>query len=360
MTKKKSQSPLDKSIAAEIRELLKRKSPTDIHRLRTIAVHHGLVENTYRQHAWLLFLGEKNCEIEYGDGSDERNIKDQEVLRCDIDRSLWGYVPMTTAERLTRRKQLQNMILGVLRADRTLCYYQGLHDIGSVLLLCCGDVIGTMLCHGLFRNHIREFLYKDLTYVEELIALICPIVNCVEPDLGRIIQDSGMDGGHWALGWIITWFAHDIDDTLSTAARVFDFVLATDPLLMPLYMAAALVIQGKESLLALGSELDSCMLHVTLMRLSASSFSPQIFPNALDLFERVPPHMVMTTFRKHPEYKFVGFPCPVPATWGKQLEEASTKDDEVEKKKIALKRKRRRTIMVEVASAAITVLSTAA
>jgi hypothetical protein len=42
--------------------------------------------------------------------------------------------------------------------------------------------------------------------------------------------------------WIITWFSHDIDD-VEVAARVFDFHLATHPL-MCAYMSAALVISA--------------------------------------------------------------------------------------------------------------------
>lgn len=43
----------------------------------------------------------------------------------------------------------------------------------------------------------------------------------------------------FALSWLITWFAHSIDD-LQQISRLFDLFMASHPL-MPLYVAALVI-----------------------------------------------------------------------------------------------------------------------
>ncbi|GLI60549.1 hypothetical protein VaNZ11_002706 [Volvox africanus] len=66
----------------------------------------------------------------------------------------------------------------------------------------------------------------------------------------------------FALSWFLTWWAHELDE-LPTAARLFDFFLATHPL-MPLYLGAVAMRSQRASLLACE---DMPKLHSTLMNL---------------------------------------------------------------------------------------------
>lgn len=56
-------------------------------------------------------------------------------------------------------------------------------------------------------------------------------------------------GCHFAVSWVLTWFAHGLDD-VDDAARLFDVLLGSDPL-MPLYVGAAAIVADRDALLAL-------------------------------------------------------------------------------------------------------------
>ena len=56
-------------------------------------------------------------------------------------------------------------------------------------------------------------------------------------------------GCHFAVSWLLTWFAHGLDD-VDDAARLFDVLLGSDPL-MPLYVGAAAIVADRAALLAL-------------------------------------------------------------------------------------------------------------
>jgi len=56
-------------------------------------------------------------------------------------------------------------------------------------------------------------------------------------------------GCHFAVSWLLTWFAHGLDD-VDDAARLFDVLLGSDPL-MPLYVGAAAIVADRDALLAL-------------------------------------------------------------------------------------------------------------
>ena len=60
---------------------------------------------------------------------------------------------------------------------------------------------------------------------------------------------------HFAVSWLLTWFAHSLDD-LGDVSRLFDAFLGSDPL-MPLYVGAAAVVADRDTLLAMArGEMD--------------------------------------------------------------------------------------------------------
>ncbi|MFO0007493.1 MAG: hypothetical protein ACK559_40900, partial [bacterium] len=57
-------------------------------------------------------------------------------------------------------------------------------------------------------------------------------------------------GTIFALPWLITWFGHVLPD-YGDVVRLYDYFLAQPPL-MPIYLAAAIVLHRREDILASG------------------------------------------------------------------------------------------------------------
>lgn len=71
-------------------------------------------------------------------------------------------------------------------------------------------------------------------------------------------------GTVFCLPWLITWFAHTLSD-YRNVVRLYDCFLAS-PYLMPMYIAAAIVLHKKEDVLA--GECDMAMQHYILSQVS--------------------------------------------------------------------------------------------
>ena len=67
-----------------------------------------------------------------------------------------------------------------------------------------------------------------------------------------------ISGCHFAVSWLLTWFAHHLN-TLEDVTRLFDLFVASDPL-MPLYVGAAAVVADRAELLRLarGQSMGRC------------------------------------------------------------------------------------------------------
>lgn len=90
-------------------------------------------------------------------------------------------------------------------------YYQGLHDVASVLLLVGGEAPAfTMLCR-LSTGHLRDATRPSLDPVIELLGLMAPILEAADPQLAAFVEAQGLPP-FYALSWFITWFAHDLGD----------------------------------------------------------------------------------------------------------------------------------------------------
>lgn len=90
-------------------------------------------------------------------------------------------------------------------------YYQGLHDVASVLLLVAGEPAAfDMLCQ-LSTGHLRDATRSSLDPVIELLGLMGPIVAAADEELANFLSKQGLPP-FYALSWFITWFSHDLSD----------------------------------------------------------------------------------------------------------------------------------------------------
>ncbi|KAN0064082.1 GTPase-activating protein gyp8 [Thecaphora frezii] len=213
--------------------------------------------------------------------------RDEEQVDKDIRRSFVGptYASQTAEERLTRRRQLEEVVLLTLRRYPSLCYYQGYHDVVSVLVdTLAATPEASSAAPQLWRSEdeaeqvrlatermslhfVRDSMARDLDPIMGQLKLVRNLVRAEDGELARRVeQASAMP--FFALSWLLTLFAHDVEGKRAVE-RCFDFVLAHGPESV-VYLCAAVVvtIQAEELERLSVEELeDPAMLHLVLSRL---------------------------------------------------------------------------------------------
>ncbi|CAM9791640.1 unnamed protein product [Phaeothamnion confervicola] len=101
---------------------------------------------------------------------------------------------------------------------------------------------------------MRDCMRDSFRPVSKVLELLPVLLGRFAPEAQAFIAGAEV-GPFYALPWYITWFSHDVP-RLSDAARIFDALLASHPL-MVLYVCAALVAHHADELLRCESEFAS-------------------------------------------------------------------------------------------------------
>jgi len=265
----------------------------DVASLRKLSAVRGLVNGAVRVRAWPALLGlEPGCATPevvstYTRFALQRH-RDSSTVQCDVDRSLWHFTAgWTEDQRAAKRAALQRLINGVVGKNAaSVCYYQGLHDVASVVLMVCGEAAAYPLLERLVLGPLRECTRPTLEPVTTLLALLMPLLAAADPSLHAFLVRSGVLP-FFGLAWVLTWHCHDAAD-LPTAARLFDLFLASGPLL-PLYVGAAALLADRAALLALPCEAPEVHRHLTALNPLALLSADELAARALALHREHPP-----------------------------------------------------------------------
>ena len=187
-------------------------------------------------------------------------------------------------------------------ADTGVRYYQGLHDVASVLLLVTGsDVAAFRLLRHLTSCQLRDCTRATLDAALETLHLLPAVLAAADVDVARRVAASGAPP-HFALPWLLTWFARSAPD-LAAAARLFDLFAASPPV-APVYVAAAALAAHRAIILAAPPDTDAAEMHALLSRLDvlggASSPGARVdglAAAAVALLRRVPPGPLLACAR---------------------------------------------------------------
>jgi hypothetical protein len=313
----------------------KTKKQVDLHRLRRLAAVRGLGTHALRSRAWPLLLGAARPAL--SDAADlaalaQSDHRDRSTVEVDVARSLWAFTDGWEAgARDAVRAGLKRVLNAAVAAGEgtgsagekervgaapatagrpaspspppqasasatapstsaPVHYYQGLHDVASVLLLVTGSEPAAFrllrrLCVGPLRDCTRRTLAPALGAV----SLLPTLLASADPALATHLAPTPP---HYALPWHLTWFAHGTPPgpgALAGAARLFDLFAATHPL-MPLYVAAAALISGRDALLAADGD-DPGEIHAAVGRLPhLGGLDPDAAAlRALELYAAHPP-----------------------------------------------------------------------
>lgn len=174
-----------------------------------------------------------------------------------------------------------------------LCYFQGYHDIVQVLLLVLGskEAAPAMAQISLFR--IRDYMLPSLSPAVKHLQLIPAIIETSDPALRRHLSNIQP---FFALAATLTLYAHDIQE-YSDIARLFDFLLAREPV-VTIYLFAAIILSRKKELLEIPVE-EPEMLHFTLSKLPCPLDLDSHILSAAQLFKDHPPETLPFGVWKH-------------------------------------------------------------
>lgn len=217
--------------------------------------------STVRRDAWLYVLDLEHILAKLQDVdtstfvTDAERVdiphKDEDQVALDVRRSfIWlGDTPVRAA----RRSELAYVINGVLRRHPCLRYYQGYHDVVSVLLLVFipptlhheqGEAAGTDALEAVVSaasrislHVLRDVMTENMTPTMGHLKVMRNVVRLHDPTLSRRIELASALP-YFALPWLLSLFAHDVEVELS--CRMFDYILLRGPMAL-LYVCAALV-----------------------------------------------------------------------------------------------------------------------
>jgi hypothetical protein len=90
------------------------------------------------------------------------------------------------------------------------------------------------------------FLLLRIVTYSKVVHQVLVLLELVDPELSGFIKSAQLQP-YYGLSWILTWFAHDVDE-LETIARLFDYFLASHPY-SPLYLSVAVIVHNRERML---------------------------------------------------------------------------------------------------------------
>ena len=189
-----------------------------------------------------------------------------------------------------------------VRAQEDHHYYQGLHDVVSVLMLVAGNDACTVYqwSSAVLNHFLREASAPSFAPVLACLETLWPLLRRADPRLADALEAAGASATV-ALAWVITWFAHDVKDP-AAIERLFDAFLASHPAL-PLYTAAALIQANRDQVFA--CECDFAEMHTLLVSLPRDpnlnvAVVDKLLVSGCRLMQQHPPH-ALPTLRGVPE-----------------------------------------------------------
>lgn len=272
------------------------EDPVDVQTLRELAISaDGLITVDLRCKVWTKLLNVNAFETSTNrekkkDHSEMKQFHAHRYWRqvnLDVDRSHRRFpAEMRASRRRALQGQLVKVIMRVLCRNQDLHYYQGYHDVAVTLLLVVGEDLATALLEQLSLHQLRDFMEGTMEKTTKMLAFLHPIIEEADPELEDFLVRSEV-GQVFALSWLITWFGHVLKD-IATIARLYDFFLATHPL-MPVYFGAAIVIRRRADVLS--GECEMSYVHHLLSRIPDDfpDYVEELVTAAHSLFRKFPP-----------------------------------------------------------------------
>lgn len=105
-----------------------------------------------------------------------------------------------------------------------------------LLLVLEDDYIAFAMAEVITRDYISDFMNCDFEVVGKAMKMLFVIIKASDSTLFRFLSEANVEP-FFATSWLLTWFSHDLP-LISDAARIYDAILCSHPLLI-YYICAA-------------------------------------------------------------------------------------------------------------------------
>jgi hypothetical protein len=129
----------------------------------------------------------------------------------------------------------------------TINYYQGYHDISSVILIVVGSRRFLRFLERTSLHYLRDWMDGTFEPTMHALQAMGVLLHRVDPILMDALNAMGLGQMAFSVSWLLTWFSHDISD-MSKVLRIFDICLAHHPMTI-VYIAVAMIYMCREKLL---------------------------------------------------------------------------------------------------------------
>ncbi|TFY64550.1 hypothetical protein EVG20_g5909, partial [Dentipellis fragilis] len=208
-------------------------------------------------------------------------------------------------DRTQRQHALHALIVQVFRRHPGLSYFQGYHDIITVLLLTLPPHAQLRAAERLSLHRLRDSMGRTLEplvgllryvrehYITSIIffstyaygraisgRVLQRLLHLADPAYAALLEEQA-PLPYPALSHLLTLFAHDVP-TLPLAQHIFDYLFARPPIAV-VYLAAAVMLARKDEVVRLEEEGDEGMIHSVLTGL------PELLDREEGAIETPPP-----------------------------------------------------------------------
>jgi lipid-A-disaccharide synthase-like uncharacterized protein len=162
----------------------------------------------------------------------------------------------------------------------------------SVFLLTLGENLGFYCAEAASRFLIQDFMLETFDQgIIPALNLLMRLLNQADEDLYDMIESGSFGQPTFTLSWILTWFAHDIEN-FSQVQRIYDACLSQHPL-FTLYLSVSLILLNKERVLEHFDEDDpQTSLFIVFQRIGPQIYSidtESLITKAKELLDKCPP-----------------------------------------------------------------------
>lgn len=163
-----------------------------------------------------------------------------------------------------------------------------------MVLVRFGFAHGLGLLERLARSHLREFMAESIGPTHAFSQFVLAVLGKLDPELSRRLAEIEMPP-YFFVSWILSWFAHDIDDT-RVLAKIFNCLAVLPPAAVG-YLSALLISEtARDEVLAYGRHMDSeefGQLHTLLKALPATRYRDTLLPKTVALMHKYPPTQII-------------------------------------------------------------------
>ncbi|RDB27057.1 TBC1 domain family member 20 [Hypsizygus marmoreus] len=201
---------------------------------------------------WPQLLGVDAAKVKEETVEGREPHTDERQIRLDTDRSFVLYpVDAPVGNKETMQEQLHDLLVSIFRKRPKLNYFQGYHDIVSVLFLTLPPELRLVCAEKISLHRLRDSMGLTLEPVLGLLRVTKNLIRIVDPEFAENLERTS-PLPFFALSNLLTLFAHDMP-TLSLIQHVFDYILCRPPIII-VYLATAIILSRKPDIERLDDE----------------------------------------------------------------------------------------------------------